>query len=155
MKTPIKTAALAAVLSLASLPALAGDNAIGTGALALAVGIHNLYYQGRINDKSAFTLEVASVSDFDYDNASSPIDATGVGASYKYYFSDYMDGGYFKAGLANLNVSSGDDSVAGVIPIILGGFESRAGDNFVMGIEVGIGTTAGFGLLSFNLGATF
>lgn len=129
--------------------------AIGTGALALLGGVTNLYIQSKLSNTSAIVGEYASVSGFVY--SGSTITASSFAGAYKHYFKKYSSGSYFKVGAAKLSVTSSSSSSTsgGLLPIVLYGYEDKMGDNFLLGFEAGLGTTAGLGLLTVNLGYAF
>lgn len=94
------------------------DSQIGTWAYSLSQGAPNIYYQGKINEKSAWLVDVGTTSG-----------ATAVFGYYKGYITDYANGPFWKAGgaYASFNGSSG-----GAASVALG-YEATVADKFVIG----------------------
>ena len=141
--------------TLMSVNSFAGDFIIGTGALGFLTGIPNAYFQGRISDRTAFTVEFANANDISF--LDSTFSATGIGGTFKGYVNNYANGVFWKLGAAYLDVSVGDyyGSTSAITPIALVGYEKFIPNGLVYGGEAGWGTTAGFGLLSLYLGYKF
>lgn len=132
---------------------------VGTGVLADSFGLVNVYYQHKLSKTSGVSVGYASLSG-DYLDAN--IKLTSFAVSYKGYFSNYANGGYWQLGAASLNVtlnsgSLGSGLVSGsqTIPVVLVGYESTIGSNFVVGIEAGLGTNQGLGILGVNAAYMF
>lgn len=156
MKKTIIAASMGLMLSTTA----QAEHVVGTGALALGVGVANVYGQAGISDRSALTLEYASMSDVEF--FGSTLSADSFGATYKSYFSNYADGGFWKIGAASFNITASSDTASYstgrmMLPILTGGFEKKIGENknFVVGVEGGLGTTAGFGLFNLSVGYAF
>jgi len=143
---------LGLLLCFSAFPLYAQERIIGTGALATLGGVVNLYYQGRLYESGGYTFEFAHASNLEIGNSNDPVDVTGVATSYKHYIESYLYGTYAKLGLALLSMSDSDESASGLIPLLLVGYESEFGGRFLLGVEAGLGTTAGMGLFSVNLG---
>ena len=125
---------------------------VGTGMLAQLVGISNLYFQMPLDEESAFVIEYAKISAFDYE--SDTISGNGVSATYKFYSAEYANSSFWKIGLSSIEVTDGVTDAEGVLPVILWGSE-RYKENFLYGAELGFGTTGGFGILSLYIGLVF
>lgn len=134
-------------LAVASMGVQAEGFKIGTGLLADIGGVYNAYAEMSMSDTSALSFEVASFTDFNF--GGDVISGTGLALAYKYFPS--MNGLYVKGGLANLTVSSGTTSAAGMMPMALVGYEQQSGQ-WVYGVEGGWGTTAGMGMLNLYIG---
>ena len=143
----IKKIAMVSALSMAGMTAQAEGLTIGTGVLADIGGVLNAYVEFGLGSNSAMTIEAASVSNFTY--GGNTFSGTGFGATYKYYVSG--DGLFLKGGASMITVSSGSASAGGVVPIVLVGYEGSSG-SMVYGVEGGMGTTAGMGILNLYLG---
>jgi hypothetical protein len=155
VKSRIK--ALAVALTLTSPAAAVADgNVIGTGVFHDAVGVLNIYYQHKLSDSGAVVLGYGSVNAIDLGGSFGTLTASAIGVSYKGYFSDYANGGYYQVGGSSINISSstaGAASGIGIIAVL--GYEAKLGKNFIMGGEVGLGTANGFGLIGVNAGYMF
>lgn len=151
----IKKIILAAMLLLPA-NVFAQGNMIGTAPLLDGLGVVNLYYQGKINDSSAWVVGYSSVSG---SFGGGTITATMFSGGYKGYFSNYADGGYWQVGAGFLDVSSASGSLfnvgTAVIPFATVGYEATMGSNFVLGGEAGLGTGLGWGFLGVNAAYMF
>ena len=142
----------------AMFPALtfAQGSVVGTAPLLLGLGVTNFYFQGQLNDSSAWTVAYSNISG-DYQDEE--LEATVIAASYKGYFSEYANGGYWQLGLAqaSVDVSTSDifDEGTVMVPIAVVGYETTVGGGVVLGGEVGVGTGHGWGFLGVNAGFTF
>ena len=134
-------------LSIASFGVQAEGITVGTGLLADLGGALNAYVEMDLNANAVVSFEAAAFNDFNY--GGTIFSGTGLGIAYK-YFPDYT-GLFFKGGVATITVSSGSNSVAGLQPMALAGYESGSG-RLVYGIEAGWGTTAGMGILNLYVG---
>jgi hypothetical protein len=143
----IKKMLSVAAMSLLGFGTQAEGITVGTGVLADLGGALNAYVEMDLNSQSALSVEVATFSDFKYGGVT--FSGTGLGVAYK-YFPDYS-GLFFKGGVATVTVSSGSNSVAGLQPMALAGYEAGSG-RLVYGVEAGWGTTAGMGILNLYVG---
>ena len=135
----------------------ADGNILGTGVLADSIGLTNIYYQHKLSKKSAATIGYASLNGTYLD---ATVELSSISLSYKGYFSEYANGGYWQLGASsiNINVTSGTLSTAvdsGILPVVLIGYESTLGSNFVLGVEGGFGTNQGLGIFGINASYMF
>jgi len=135
------------------------DGMVGTGLIADGVGLVNVYYQHKLSEGSGVTVGYSSLSGSYLD---ANIKLTSLAVSYKGYFSNYADGGYWQLGAASLDITlnsgtlSSGLSVGSVIsPIVVFGYESTLGSNFVLGVEAGFGTNQGLGIFGINAAYMF
>lgn len=105
------------------LVASAADSQIGTWAYSLAQGAPNIYYQGKLSDKTAWLVDVGTVSS-----------ATAIFAYYKGYTGDYANSLYWKAGGAVVTVGGASGAAASAAV----GYEATVAGSLVVGGFVGI-----------------
>ena len=148
--------AIVALTLLGSVSAHAEGIQIGTAPILLAAGVTNISAQFQLGDDSAIVARHNSISGT-YLN--STIDLTSYSIAYKGYFNTYADGGYWEVGAANLDVtaSTSSDYTAGnaLIPIVVLGYEWGFDSGVVLGVEGGVGTGGGLGLLGVNASYQF
>jgi len=126
------------------------EGMIGTHVIADAVGVTNLYYQHKLGDSSALNIGYVTLSGIDITGGT--VTASSYSVSYKGYFSNYANGGFWQMGAASINVTavSGGSSLnlgSVTLPILTAGYESTMG-SLVLGAEAGLGTNQGWGVLS-------
>jgi hypothetical protein len=152
----IKKIFLAAMFLLPVNSFAAGGSMVGTDAFADVAGLVNVYYQHKLSEKSAAVVSYATLSG---SFSGATVDLTSLAISYKSYFNQIGKGGYWKAGVAMLNISvtSGtlSGSGSGTLPTIAAGYEMSMAPNFVLGFEGGLGATTGAGFLGINTAYMF
>ena len=151
----LKAAALALAI-FGPVTAYAEGTKIGTAPLLLAVGVTNISAQFQLGDNSAI---VARYNDIDGTYLNTTIDLTSYSVAYKNYFSNYANGGYFEVGAANfdVDVSTNSDFTTGsaIIPILVLGYEWGFDSGIVLGVEGGLGTSGGMGVIGVNASYQF
>lgn len=129
---------------------------IGTAPVLLAAGVTNISAQFQLGDSSAIVASHNSINGTYFDTT---IDLTSYSIAYKSYFSNYADGGYWEAGAANFDVkaSTNTDFVTGntVIPTLVLGYEWGFENGVVLGVEGGLGTSGGMGVIGVNASYQF
>lgn len=152
----IKNILLAALLLL-PINVYAGGNMIGTGVIATGVGVTNIYYQRQLGDTSAVQLGYVTLSNVSVTGGT--VSASSYSVSYKGYFSEYADGGFWQLGASSIDVTgvSGSTSLSlgsAILPILIVGYDASLGP-LVIGGEVGLGTNQGWGVFSLNAAFKF
>jgi len=131
----VKKKILAALIvaGFATVPfAAQAEGEIGTWAKSFADGVPNIYYQGKISDKSAWLVDVGSGDVLG-------ITITAVSGLYKGYFTDYSNGAYWFLG-GSFASGGGISATAGLGGV---GYEVTLGQSFVLGGLVGVAFGSG------------
>ena len=149
--------ALIAAVSFSPLASQAEGTQIGTSPILVAIGGLNVSGQFQLGDNSAI---VARYNDFNGTYLQDvTLDLTGYSMAYKRYLADYADGSYFELGAAIFDVAVSSSSAFTVgsftSPIAVFGYEWKFDNNFVVGVEGGLGTAGGMGVFGVNTSYQF
>ena len=154
MKKVISSILAGALLCSAS--AHAEGTQIGTSPVLLAIGVTNIFSQIQAGDRVGITARYNSINGTYLDTT---LDFTSVSLAYKSYFNSYAEGAYFELGAASFDVavSTNSDFTVGstIMPIAVAGYEWTFDSGFVLGLEGGLGTGGGMGILGFNTAFQF
>ena len=141
---------------LCSASAHAEGTQIGTSPVLLAIGVTNIFSQIQAGDRVGITARYNSINGTYLDTT---LDFTSVSLAYKSYFNSYAEGAYFELGAASFDVavSTNSEFTVGstIMPIAVAGYEWTFDSGFVLGLEGGLGTGGGMGILGVNTAFQF
>jgi len=151
----LKAVAIALALFAPLAANAAGSIQVGTAPLLLGLGVTNVYAQFPLGDQSAVQVTYATING---SYSGGTLNASTYSASYKKYFSEYANGGFWQVGAASLNVTASTVSTItgnATWPILIAGYEKTFSKHFVLGAEGGLGTGGGWGFLGVNAAYQF
>lgn len=124
-----------------------GSNSVGISALGLGDGSLNIYYQHQFNFDGAMYFHYTSVDDA---SLARGLSGQSLAGAYKFYSQNYGSGNYLMAGAAIFHAAASSERTPHALPILVIGKEWKY-QHLVVGVETGLGTMGGTGLIGVNL----